>query len=76
MTDTGIGAPVRRIEDQRFITGNGNYTDDVNVAGQAYAYFVRSPHAHAAITGIDLSAASAMPGVVGILTGEDVATKI
>ncbi len=73
MTDTGIGAPVRRIEDQRFITGNGNYTDDVNVAGQAYAYFVRSPHAHAAITGIDLSAASAMPGVVGILTGDDVA---
>ncbi|MEO1198032.1 MAG: xanthine dehydrogenase family protein molybdopterin-binding subunit [Pseudomonadota bacterium] len=73
MTETGIGAPVRRLEDQRFITGTGNYTDDVNVAGQGYAYFVRSPHAHAAIKSIDTSVLKGMSGVVGVLTGEDVA---
>ena len=49
MSDTGIGARVKRKEDQRFITGKGRYTDDINLKGQTYAYFVRSPHAHAAI---------------------------
>ncbi len=49
MTSTGIGAPVRRKEDLRFITGKGQYTDDINRPGQAHAYFVRSPHAHATI---------------------------
>ncbi len=73
MTATGIGASVRRKEDQRFITGKGRYVDDYNRPGQAYAYFLRSPHAHAEIRGIDISAAAAMPGVVGILTGEDLA---
>ena len=48
MSGTGIGASVRRKEDRRFITGTGHYTDDINRPGQAYAYFVRSPHAHAA----------------------------
>jgi aerobic carbon-monoxide dehydrogenase large subunit len=73
MTATGIGAPVRRKEDQRFVTGQGRYVDDFNRPGQAYAYFLRSPHAHAAIRSIDTGAARAMPGVVGIFTGEDLA---
>ena len=47
MSETGIGARVKRKEDHRFITGKGRYTDDINLKGQAYAYFVRSPHAHA-----------------------------
>ena len=46
-TGTGIGARVKRKEDHRFITGKGRYTDDINLKGQTYAYFVRSPHAHA-----------------------------
>ena len=70
---TGIGAPVRRKEDFRFITGKGQYTDDINRVNQAYAYFLRSPHAHATINGIDKSAAAEMPGVVAIYTGEDLA---
>jgi carbon-monoxide dehydrogenase large subunit len=73
MTTTGIGAPVRRKEDHRFITGKGNYTDDINRAGQAHAFFVRSPHAHAKIRKIDASAALKAPGVLAVLTGDDVA---
>src|SRR5215207_9185976 len=73
MTATGVGASVRRKEDLRFITGKGNYTGDVNRAGQTYAYFLRSPHAHANLRSLDTAAAKAMPGVVGILTGEDLA---
>jgi aerobic carbon-monoxide dehydrogenase large subunit len=73
MNATGIGAPVRRKEDQRFVTGQGRYVDDFNRPGQAYAYFLRSPHAHARIRSIDARAASAMPGVVAIFTGEDIA---
>ncbi|MDE2578803.1 MAG: xanthine dehydrogenase family protein molybdopterin-binding subunit [Hyphomicrobiales bacterium] len=73
MTATGIGAPVRRKEDFRFITGKGRYVDDINRPGQAYAYFLRSPHAHATINKIDTSAALKEPGVVAILTGDDVA---
>lgn len=71
MTKTGIGASVRRKEDQRFITGNGQYTDDINRPGQAYAYFLRSPHAHAAIKRLDIKAAKGAPGVLGIFTGDD-----
>jgi aerobic carbon-monoxide dehydrogenase large subunit len=71
--ETGIGASVRRKEDYRFITGSGNYTDDVQVPGQTYAYFLRSPHAHARIRSIDRSAAQSAPGVVAVLTGEDLA---
>ena len=70
MSETGIGAPVRRKEDYRFLTGNGNYLDDINRPGQAYAYFVRSPHAHATFT-IDTSAAAGAAGVVAVLTGAD-----
>src|SRR5579883_682766 len=73
MTDTGIGARVKRVEDVRFITGRGRYTDDINLPGQAWAYFLRSPHARATIAGIDAEAALATPGVVGVFTGKDLA---
>ncbi len=73
MSATGIGAAVRRKEDQRFITGKGHYTADVNRPGQTHACFVRSPHAHARINGIDATAAKAMPGVLAVLTGADLA---
>jgi len=73
MSATGIGAAVRRKEDHRFITGKGHYTDDINRPGQAYAYFVRSPHAHATIKSIDTKVASRMSGVVAIFTGDDIA---
>jgi aerobic carbon-monoxide dehydrogenase large subunit len=73
MSATGIGAPVRRKEDQRFITGKGQYTDDINRPGQTYAYFVRSPHAHANIRKIDTSAALKKPGVLAVFTGDDIA---
>jgi carbon-monoxide dehydrogenase large subunit len=68
-----IGQSIKRKEDQRFITGGGTYTDDVNVANQTQAYFLRSPHAHAKIRRIDLSKAKAAPGVVDIFTGDDLA---
>ncbi|WP_436637171.1 xanthine dehydrogenase family protein molybdopterin-binding subunit [Microbaculum sp. FT89] len=73
MSATGIGARVKRVEDQRFITGKGHYVDDVNREGQTYAYFLRSPHAHARIKGINASQATAMDGVRVVLTGEDLA---
>ena len=73
MSATGIGAAVRRKEDHRFITGKGHYTDDINRPGQGYAFFVRSPHAHATIKSIDTKAASTMPGALAILTGADLA---
>ncbi len=73
MTATGIGAAVRRKEDHRFITGKGHYTDDMNRPGQSYAYFVRSPHAHATIKSIDTKAASGMAGVIAVLTGAELA---
>ncbi|MGL5448026.1 MAG: xanthine dehydrogenase family protein molybdopterin-binding subunit, partial [Rhabdaerophilum sp.] len=74
MSATGIGARVERKEDFRFITGKGNYTDDINRPGQAYAFFLRSPHAHANIKAIDAKKAGKMPGVLAILTGDDLAT--
>ena len=73
MGATGIGAAVRRKEDQRFVTGKGHYTDDVNRPGQCHAYFLRSPHAHARIKSIDSKAAAAMPGVLAVLTGAELA---
>ncbi len=71
MPKDGIGAAVVRTEDVRFTTGKGRYVDDFNVAGQHYAAFVRSPHAHANIVGIDKSAAMAAPGVVAIYDGNE-----
>jgi aerobic carbon-monoxide dehydrogenase large subunit len=70
---TAIGASVKRTEDIRFITGKGHYVDDVNRPGQAFAYFLRSPHAHATIDKLDFSSALKAPGVVAIFTGEDIA---
>ncbi|MGI4765809.1 MAG: xanthine dehydrogenase family protein molybdopterin-binding subunit, partial [Janthinobacterium lividum] len=73
MSATGIGAPVLRREDKRYITGKGQYVDDVNRHGQAHAVFLRSPHAHARILSIDTAEAAAAPGVVAIFTGQDLA---
>jgi carbon-monoxide dehydrogenase large subunit len=73
MSETGLGASVKRKEDIRFITGKGHYVDDVNRAGQAYAYFLRSPHAHATIDKIDVSKALTSKGVVAVFTGDDIA---
>ncbi len=69
--DHGIGASPKRREDVRFLTGAGNYTDDINVHGQAYVHFLRSDMAHGTINKIDTSAAEGMPGVVRIFTGAD-----
>ena len=68
-----IGQPIKRKEDKRFLLGKGRYTDDVTFPDQAYAYVLRSPHAHAEIKSVDVAKASAMPGVVAIFTGADVA---
>ncbi len=68
----GIGASVKRKEDKRFITGKGKYVDDVQLHGMTYASFVRSPHAHAKIKTIDTAAAKKMPGVVDVLTGQQI----
>jgi aerobic carbon-monoxide dehydrogenase large subunit len=68
----GFGKPVRRREDARLLTGRGCFSDDVTLPGQVYACFVRSPHAHARIRGIDAGGALKVPGVIAILTGEDV----
>jgi aerobic carbon-monoxide dehydrogenase large subunit len=73
MSATGIGAAVRRKEDLRFVTGKGQYTDDVSRPGQTHIYFIRSPHAHARLKGIDTKAAATMPGVVAVATGADFA---
>jgi carbon-monoxide dehydrogenase large subunit len=73
MSDTGIGARVKRKEDHRFITGKGQYTDDINLKDQTYAYFVRSPHAHAAIKSIKVPKWKPEEGVVAVFTGEHVA---
>ncbi|HKK86621.1 MAG TPA: xanthine dehydrogenase family protein molybdopterin-binding subunit, partial [Roseovarius sp.] len=69
--DGGIGASSKRREDVRFLTGAGNYTDDINVNGQTYAWFVRSDVAHGTINSIDTSAAQAMDGVLKVFTSAD-----
>ena len=73
MNQYGIGQPVRRVEDRRFVTGRGSYVDDLVRPRQAYAYMLRSPHAHARIRALDTAAAAAAPEVLAVLTGEDVA---
>ncbi|MSQ73081.1 MAG: xanthine dehydrogenase family protein molybdopterin-binding subunit [Betaproteobacteria bacterium] len=67
----GIGQPVRRVEDERFLTGRGRYLADINLDRQAYAVAVMSPHAHARILSVDTTAARAAPGVLCVLTGAD-----
>ena len=74
MTKFGIGQAVRRVEDQRFTTGSGQYVGDFELARQCYGVAVLSPHAHAIIKNIDARAAKAAPGVVCVLTGVDAAT--
>jgi aerobic carbon-monoxide dehydrogenase large subunit len=69
--NSGIGKPVRRLEDARLLTGRGCYSDDFNLPGQVYAMLVRSPHAHARITAIAAESAAAMPGVLTVLTAAD-----
>ena len=77
MAKFGIGQAVRRVEDQRFLTGHGRYIDDINLPGQAYGALVLSPHAHARIRRIDTAKAKAAPGVLAVLTGADaVADKL
>lgn len=67
----GIGVSVRRVEDQRFVTGRGRYVDDLATPGAYFAAFVRSPHAHARLRHIDVSVAAASPGVSAVFTGAD-----
>jgi carbon-monoxide dehydrogenase large subunit len=69
----GFGKPVLRKEDGRLLTGQGSYSDDINLPGQAYACFVRAPHAHARVGRVESAAARATPGVIAVLTGQDAA---
>ena len=71
MTDISIGQAIKRSEDKRFLTGKGNYIDDVNLEGQARAAVLRSPHAHAQIKKIDASRAKALSGVLLVITGRE-----
>src|SRR3954453_11663421 len=69
----GVGQPVRRKEGDTLVRGKGKYTDDFSAPNQAYAWIVRSSHAHGIIRGIDTRAARTMPGVLGVWTGKDLA---
>src|SRR3954466_5925252 len=69
----GVGQPVRRKEDDTLVRGHGKYTDDFSLPGQAFAWIVRSSHAHGVIKRIDTWAARSMPGVLGVWTGADLA---
>ncbi len=71
----GVGQPVRRKEDDTLVRGKGKYTDDFTLPNQAYAWMVRSSHAHGIIKGIGTAAAKAMPGVLGVWTGADLASS-
>jgi len=72
MGNFGVGQAIRRVEDQRFLTGTGRYTDDISMPGQLYLYVLRSVHAHADIKSIDISAAKAAEGVVGVVLAKDI----
>ena len=71
MVEFGIGQPVPRKEDLRFLTGRGRYLPDITLPNMAFAAIVRSPHAHARIKAIDTAKARAMPGVIAVFTGVD-----
>src|ERR1700730_7209851 len=71
LSPQGIGKSVPRREDARLLTGRGHYADDISLPGQAYAYLLRSPHAHASILKIDVAAAIRRSGVIAVLTGAD-----
>ena len=66
----GIGESIKRKEDARFLHGKGNYIDDLTLPGMLHMSILRSPHAHARIKSVDTSAASSMPGVIAVVTGE------
>ncbi|HET9618121.1 MAG TPA: hypothetical protein VFP74_13215, partial [Pseudolabrys sp.] len=72
MTTDVLGAPVRRVEDPRFITGNGRYLDDIKLPAMTHMAILRSPYAHANIRSIDTSAAKDAPGVIAVFTGADI----
>ena len=77
MAKFGIGQAVRRVEDQRFLLGQGRYVDDISLPGLCHGVTVLSPHAHARITRVDVAKAKAAPGVLCVLTGADaVADKL
>src|SRR5438034_4040084 len=67
-----LGAPVKRVEDPRFITGRGRYLDDIKLPGMAYLAILRSPYAHANIRSVNVDAAKSMPGVLAAFTGADI----
>src|SRR3546814_15874697 len=67
----GVGQGLRRVEDLRFLTGEGQYSDDIRLEGQCHGVLVRSPFAHATIASIDLAEAKAAPGVLGVFTVDD-----
>ena len=71
MVKFGVGQPARRVEDVRLVSGEGRFTDDISLPGQAYAVMVRSPHSHARISGIDTQDAKVSPGVIAVYTGKD-----
>jgi carbon-monoxide dehydrogenase large subunit len=73
MTRYSVSQPVTQVEAPRLLTGQGQFADDITLPRQAYAVFLRSPHAHADIKSVDISAAAQMPGVIAILTGADYA---
>jgi carbon-monoxide dehydrogenase large subunit len=72
MTTEVLGAPIKRREDRRFITGRGRYLDDIKLPGMVHLAILRSPYAHANINGVDTSAAKTMPGVLAVFTGGDI----
>jgi len=73
MSNKFIGQSIKRVEDKRFITGKGRYTDDIVLPGMLHAHFVRSPYAHARVVSVDTAEALAIPGVIAVYTGNDVA---
>ncbi len=75
MTKFGLREPITRVEDHRLLSGQGQYTDDIQLPGMSYAYVLRSPHAHARLGKVDTTAALAAPGVITILTGADISAE-
>jgi len=71
-----IGKSIKRVEDKRFVTGQGKYTDDIKIPNMTYGYILRSPYAHAKIKSIDISSAKGMDGVVNVFTGADIPEAI
>src|SRR5687768_9305871 len=76
MVETNVGAARKRVEDPRLLRGEGAYVDDLRQEGCLHAVFVRSPHPHARVLGIDASAGRAVPGVVGVFTSADISSRM